>query len=211
MLKLQSSGKSGTGPSPLTSFDWHAASPTRVATCAIDTTVTIWDIERGKMDTQMIAHDKAVFDVAYAGASNPALFATVSEDGSMRLFDMRDLDHSTIVYEGSAPLLRLVWGQQNANTIAAIASEANELLLFDMRKTGFKNKSIKLPSCPNAIAWSDSAILSTALADGSVVAVDTDAASLKTVGIFPTPAVNLARDGNSLAVAHGSSVSIISN
>ena len=37
------------------------------------------------------------------------------------------------------------------------------------------------------------------------------AASLKTVGIFPTPAVNLARDGNSLAVAHGSSVSIISN
>lgn len=71
---------------PLTSFDWNEADPKRLGTSSIDTTVTVWDIERGEVDTQMIAHDKEVYDIAWGGLG---VFATVSADGSVRVFDLR--------------------------------------------------------------------------------------------------------------------------
>ena len=43
---------------PLTSFDWNDADPRRIGTSSIDTTCTIWDVEREAVDTQLIAHDK---------------------------------------------------------------------------------------------------------------------------------------------------------
>lgn len=45
---------------PLTSFDWNDAEPRRIGTSSIDTTCTVWDIERGAVETQLIAHDKEV-------------------------------------------------------------------------------------------------------------------------------------------------------
>ena len=55
------------------------------------------------METQLIAHDKAVYDIAFAAVGNTDhLFASVGGDGSARLFDQRNLDHSTIVYETQA-------------------------------------------------------------------------------------------------------------
>lgn len=97
----------------MTSFDWSVVSPSRVAAAAVDTTITLWDVSREKMDTQMIAHDKAVLDVAFAADSDKVsvvpyhsfvrslsacqIFGSVSDDGSLRLFDSRDLDHSTIM------------------------------------------------------------------------------------------------------------------
>lgn len=44
--------KSSEFCAPLTSFDWNDADPKRVGTASIDTTCTIWDIERGVVDTQ---------------------------------------------------------------------------------------------------------------------------------------------------------------
>ena len=38
-----------------------------IGTSSIDTTCTIWDIERGLVDTQLIAHDKEVRVCAWAG------------------------------------------------------------------------------------------------------------------------------------------------
>ena len=38
------------------------------------------------MDTQLIAHDKEVYDFAWGGLG---VFATVSADGSVRVFDLR--------------------------------------------------------------------------------------------------------------------------
>jgi WD40 repeat protein len=45
---------------PLTSFDWNENDTNRIGTCSIDTTCTIWDIEKEVVDTQLIAHDKEV-------------------------------------------------------------------------------------------------------------------------------------------------------
>lgn len=70
------------------------------------------DTQRGAVDTQLIAHDKEVYDIAWGGAG---VFASVSADGSVRVFDLRDKEHSTIIYETeqpNMPLLRLAWNKQ---------------------------------------------------------------------------------------------------
>ena len=43
-------------------------------------------LQRGVVDTQLIAHDKAVYDIAWGGVG---VFASVSADGSVRVFDLR--------------------------------------------------------------------------------------------------------------------------
>jgi len=51
---------------PLTSFDWNEADPNIIGTSSIDTTCTIWDISKMQAKTQLIAHDKEVYDLAFA-------------------------------------------------------------------------------------------------------------------------------------------------
>ena len=72
---------------PLTSFDWHDVDPNLIGTSSIDTTCTIWNVETGQARTQLIAHDKEVFDIAFA--RDPNHFASVGADGSVRMFDLR--------------------------------------------------------------------------------------------------------------------------
>ncbi|CAN7070531.1 unnamed protein product [Brassica oleracea var. botrytis] len=54
------------------------------------------------VDTQLIAHDKEVLDIAWGGVG---VFASVSADGSVRVFYLRDKEHSTIIYESSVLIL----------------------------------------------------------------------------------------------------------
>ncbi len=42
--------------------------------------------QKGMVDTQLIAHDKEVYDIAWGGVG---VFASVSADGSVRVFDLR--------------------------------------------------------------------------------------------------------------------------
>ena len=110
---LLNNNKTSEFCAPLTSFDWNSADARRLATSSIDTTCTIWDIERGCVDTQLIAHDREVYDIAWGGVG---VFASVSADGSVRVFDLRDKEHSTIIYEApqaDTPLLRLGWNKQD--------------------------------------------------------------------------------------------------
>ncbi|PIA40689.1 hypothetical protein AQUCO_02400034v1 [Aquilegia coerulea] len=114
---------------PLTSFDWNEAEPKRIGTSSIDTTCTIWDIERETVDTQLIAHDKEVYDIAWGGVG---VFASVSADGSVRVFDLRDKEHSTIIYESSepdTPLVRLGWNKQDPRGIKLVLMQLLGLLI----------------------------------------------------------------------------------
>ena len=51
------------------------------------------------------------------------IFASVGADGSVRMFDLRHLEHSTIIYEdpGHTPLLRLAWNKQDPNYLATVS------------------------------------------------------------------------------------------
>ncbi|WP_411023804.1 hypothetical protein, partial [Salmonella sp. s51228] len=71
-----------------------------MGTCSIDTTCTIWSIETnqivsktkpvitGNIKTQLIAHDKEVYDIAFSKSDKGRdMFVSCGADGSIRLFD----------------------------------------------------------------------------------------------------------------------------
>ena len=119
--------------SPLTSFDWNVDNTSLIGTASIDTTCTIWDIEKETVTTQLIAHDKEVHDIAFAKGVH--VFASVGADGSVRLFDLRSLEHSTILYESCnfTPLLRLAWNKVDENYLATIMMDSHTVTILDVR------------------------------------------------------------------------------
>ncbi|KAI3977150.1 hypothetical protein MKX01_035880 [Papaver californicum] len=139
---------------PLTSFDWNEAEPKRIGTSSIDTTCTIWDVERETVDTQLIAHDKEVYDIAWGGVG---VFASVSADGSVRVFDLRDKEHSTIIYESSepdTPLVRLGWNKQDPRYMATIIMDSAKVVVLDIRFPTLPVVELQRHQASvNAIAW----------------------------------------------------------
>ena len=124
--------KSSEFCAPLTSFDWNEASPELIGVASVDTTCTIWDINAGVAKTQLIAHDREVYDIAFARGSD--VFASVGADGSVRMFDLRALEHSTIIYEQpDVPLVRIVWNKLDPNYLAAVPYNASKAIILDVR------------------------------------------------------------------------------
>nr|QTO65839.1 transparent testa glabra 1 [Asarum europaeum] len=151
---LLNNSKTSEFCAPLTSFDWNESEPRRIGTSSIDTTCTIWDIERGVVETQLIAHDKEVYDIAWGEAG---VFASVSADGSVRIFDLRDKEHSTIIYESSqpeTPLLRLAWNKQDLRYMATILMDSNKVVILDIRSPTLPVAELQRHRASvNAIAW----------------------------------------------------------
>lgn len=148
---------------PVTSFDWNTVDPSIIITLSVDTTCTVWDLNRSRLvgnnkdtaqvKTQLIAHDLEVFDVQFIHQSTN-VFASVSNDGSMRVFDLRSLEHSTIIYEptllangdstaGSLThynpqaLLKLSASNIDQHHLATVGVNLNQVLIIDMRMPGF--------------------------------------------------------------------------
>ena len=177
---------------PLTSFDWNEADPNILGTSSIDTTCTIWNIETNKaigttkpngiVQTKLIAHDKEVYDIAFSSGKNgKETFASVGNDGSVRLFDLRSLEHSTIIYESDytylppqsnytqknepqqqqqpqlntrRPLLRLAWNKQDPNYIATMPLDSPEIVILDIRYPCTPlTKLNDHRACINDLAW----------------------------------------------------------
>eukprot|EP01038_Epipyxis_sp_PR26KG_P009529 gene9529-12836_t len=139
---------------PLTSFDWNETDPSILGSCSIDTTCTIWDITTMQPKTQLIAHDKEVYDIAFACGKD--IFGTVGADGSLRMFDLRSLEHSTILFESTdlTPLLRLAWNKLDPNYIATIHTESNKAIILDIRVPSIPVvELIGHNSAVNGIAW----------------------------------------------------------
>lgn len=145
---------------PVTSFDWNVTDPSILITLSVDTTCTVWDLNRSHatrdkdtahVKTQLIAHDSEVFDVKFIHQSTN-VFASVSNDGSMRVFDLRSLEHSTIIYEPTLPppsvpgiaaaqynlqaLLKLLTSNVDQNFLATVGVNLNQVLIIDMRMPG---------------------------------------------------------------------------
>ncbi|KAF2102527.1 WD40 repeat-like protein [Rhizodiscina lignyota] len=161
-LALLSNSKTPEHTAPLTSLDWNTISPKLIITSSIDTTCTIWDIPTLTAKTQLIAHDKEVFDVRFL-AGSVDIFGSCGADGSVRMFDLRSLEHSTIIYEpaekspsdrektGSPnppsspsksalttppPLLRLAASPHDFHLLATFAADSNIIRVLDVRQPG---------------------------------------------------------------------------
>lgn len=153
LANTRTQGQSGQA-APLTSFDWSSVCPQKLGTSSVDTTCTIWNLERQKIETQLIAHDKAVYDITFSSVDH--LFASVGADGSVRLFDQRNLDHSTIIYEASppTPLLRLAWNKINTNHIATIAMDQPGVVILDIRRPSVAYAAFAYhEACVNHMTW----------------------------------------------------------
>ena len=103
-----------------------------------------------------------MYDLAFA--SGVHVFASVGADGSVRtarpcaeaarssraqlapavwqvrMFDLRSLEHSTIIYESAdgqggspVPLIRLAWNKQDPNYLATITMDSNTVVILDIR------------------------------------------------------------------------------
>lgn len=115
--------------------------------------------------TQLIAHDKEVYDVAFSTGTD--VFASVGADGSVRMFDLRALEHSTIIYESSlkhfsgstnsseySPLLRLSWNKQDPNYIATFQVDSSSVIILDQRVPAVPVAELNGHLGPiNAIGW----------------------------------------------------------
>ncbi|VDM60881.1 unnamed protein product [Angiostrongylus costaricensis] len=146
-LVTEEANKSSQFTAPLTNFDWNEVEPRLIGTSSIDTTCTIYDIEAQQavglirpiafsVKTQLIAHDKPVHDIAFSRIFNGKdNFATVGADGSARMFDLRHLEHSTIVYEDplKLPLMRVAWNKQEHYHLATFAQDSTEVIIIDIR------------------------------------------------------------------------------
>lgn len=154
-LKSLLSGNKVRDNSALTSFDWAEFDTCRVAASSVDTTCTIWDIEREVLDTQLVAHDKEVYDISWGGYN---VFASVSGDGSVRVFDLRDKEKSTIIFENpvqDCPLLRLEWNKGDPRFIATVGMDSNKVVIMDIRQPTTPVMELsKHKGSVNAISWS---------------------------------------------------------
>ncbi|KAL8934412.1 MAG: hypothetical protein Q9211_005241 [Gyalolechia sp. 1 TL-2023] len=180
-LALLSNSKSPEHTAPLTSLDWNTVSPSLIITSSIDTTCTIWDIPTLTAKTQLIAHDKEVFDVRFC-ANSIDVFVSCGADGSVRMFDLRSLEHSTIIYEPNEkndkssnspgnvspttaqqtmsyapPLLRLAASPHDAHLLATFSQDSNSIRILDVRQPGQALLELKGHGAAiNCIEWSPS-------------------------------------------------------
>ncbi|KAB8337067.1 hypothetical protein FH972_021371 [Carpinus fangiana] len=176
-LALLSNSKTPEHTAPLTSLDWNQLSPKLIITSSIDTTCTIWDIPTLTAKTQLIAHDKEVFDVRFCAGSVDT-FVSCGADGSVRMFDLRSLEHSTIIYEPSEqnekgpspgpmspggghtlqyapPLLRLAASPHDSHLLATFAQDSKIIRILDHRQPGQALLELHGHSGDiNAIEWS---------------------------------------------------------
>ncbi|KAF4120111.1 DDB1- and CUL4-associated factor 7 [Geosmithia morbida] len=161
-LALLSNSKTPDHTAPLTSLDWNTMNPALIITSSIDTTCTIWDIPSLTAKTQLIAHDKEVYDVRFC-ANTVDVFVSCGQDGSVRMFDLRSLEHSTIIYEPTGkddkvhldttarvspsgsqhssagsppPLLRLATSPHDTHLLATFAQDSGAIRILDARQPG---------------------------------------------------------------------------
>ena len=117
----------------ITSFDWNPQNSASIATASLDSTCTVWNIETQQVTTQLIAHENhAVYDISYE--NDQGKFATAGGDGTVRLFDLRDLNHSTIIYEAQRPLLRVAQNKLKPMELAVMEEGCKRVVLIDKRK-----------------------------------------------------------------------------
>ena len=121
---------------PLTSCDWSKANKAIIGFSSVDKTCTIYDLNINKEKYMIIAHDKEVYDISLG--PDEFIFMTTGADGTVRLFDSRQTNSCSIIFEtyDESPLTRLKWNLINPNFILTILADNNAIYILDQRKLG---------------------------------------------------------------------------
>jgi len=133
----------------LTSFDWK--DPNLIATCSIDHSCTIWNIEKQVVEKRILAHNDEVTDIAWGSSGR---FATVSTDGSVRIFDMNFIVNTKVYENSSEPLVRVSWNRQDDRYLAILAKDSDHVTILDTRYGSVPVAILNRHKAPvNAMVW----------------------------------------------------------
>jgi len=137
---------------PVTSADWSLLEESLVIGSSADGSIASIDVSSSQVISRIIAHDHSVYDVAFVGAS--ANFVSCSFDGSLRLFDLRNLDTSVILFQTSMPIQRIGVCPYNDNIISLFSKGSDILKFVDIRKPGLPVNTVSQKSVLTAVSWS---------------------------------------------------------
>jgi WD repeat-containing protein 68 len=145
--------KSSEYNGPITSFDWSSRDRSKIGVASIDSTCSIYDVVKTQMIKQIMTHNKEVNDIAFS--HDPNIFVSVGGDGSLRRFDMRNLEHCSIMFEDTnSSILRVAWNKVDPNYLAFISRESNKISIIDIRSVVPFQELKGHNSYVNSIAWS---------------------------------------------------------
>ncbi|KAL4617784.1 DDB1- and CUL4-associated factor 7 [Arapaima gigas] len=170
---LLNNNKNSDFCAPLTSFDWNEVDPNLLGETRLQPCVFFWESTqhlslRGRLIRRLRRASVQVYDIAFSRAGGGRdMFASVGADGSVRMFDLRHLEHSTIIYEDPQhhPLLRLCWNKQDPNYLATMAMDGMEASLQNtLALQSVVILDVRVPctpvarlnnhrACVNGIAW----------------------------------------------------------
>lgn len=122
------------GNEPLTCADWNRIDTNCVITGCVDGTVSILDIQSQEVVSHLQAHEQPIFDVSFFSVSQT--FVTTGLDGSLRVFDFRDLASSLIFYQSNMPIQRVITSPFQGYLIGALPYQSNRVIAVDTRFPG---------------------------------------------------------------------------
>ena len=120
---------------PVVTFDWSKTKPDLLGSCSIDTTCSIWNVEKKILTTQLIAHKKEVTDFTFS--NDDKCFITSGGDGQVKLFDLRDLKTSFQIYQTSddTAISGVSFNPNNSNLISVRTDNSPLIGVIDVRQT----------------------------------------------------------------------------
>lgn len=126
---------------PITCADWSLYEDSIVLTGSTDATATAIDLTRGQIAAKIIAHDHPLHDICFCGASST--FVTAGFDGSLRFFDLRDLQTSYIWYQTAMPLMRVAVSPLDTSRVVVFAKGSRSVVVIDARHPGVPEATIE--------------------------------------------------------------------
>ncbi|KAJ1299746.1 hypothetical protein OPQ81_007332 [Rhizoctonia solani] len=174
-IALSSSKNPNPSTPPLTSFAWNTISPSLIVTSSIDTTCTVWDISSSTAVTQLIAHDREVYDVAWVPHSTDAFNTPQSSMKPPRPPPPPVKTEDGTPRTTAASLLRVAFNPLDANYLATFHMDSPNVQVLDMRNPGQPVVELKAHrGAVSAIGWgaAEGSMLATAGDDCQVLVWD---------------------------------------
>ncbi|XP_043203975.1 GATOR complex protein WDR24-like [Amphibalanus amphitrite] len=171
---------------------WNPFDETQLATAATNGQVVLWDLNkasRNKQDHVFSEHKRTCNKVTFH-PSEPHVLVSGSQDGTMKLFDVRKRDVA-VTFQGNTESVRdLQFNPSQPNTLAAV-SENGQVQLWDKARADRCVRSLTAHNGPAyACDWHPSRAgwLATAGRDKAIKIWDTVNGTIRLVGTIPTMA-----------------------
>lgn len=120
---------------PLTSCDWSLANFSIVGVSSIDTTCTIWDLNKKATKQQFITQTKEVYDISLGPTE--FLFMAAGEEGRINLLDTRSKTTCNIIFEtGDRKAITILnWNFNDPNFLLAVGQDKSTIYIIDQRNS----------------------------------------------------------------------------